>query len=169
MRRGSRAGGLPGLPVFALCALFAFLALGSALLGSGVYRSCVRQGEENSARRTVLSYLVNQVRQGDNGSIGVTTFGGGDALVLTSAADGVLYDTVIYCFDGSLRELYCERGLGLLAQDGTALTALDGLEIGLEGGRLRFDARLGESRFSVSAAPRAGAARWDGAYEEVLP
>ena len=167
MRREGRTGGMQGLLVLALCGVFAFLALGSTLLGSGVYRSGVRQSEENSARRTVLSYLANQVRQGDNGQIGVTSFGGGDALVLTSTVDGVLYDTVIYCFDGSLRELYCERGLGLLPEDGTVLTALDGLEIGLEGGRLCFDARLGDKSFSISAAPRAGAALWNSTYEEV--
>ena len=96
--------------VFVLCGLFAVLAMGLALLSSGVYRSTTAESDRNFTRRTALSYLVNQIRQADGtGRVAVGTFGGSDALALTEHLDGTEYVTILYCLDGQLRELYTGR------------------------------------------------------------
>ena len=82
--------------VFVLCGLFAVLAMGLALLSSGVYRSTTAESDRNFTRRTALSYLVNQIRQADGtGRVAVGTFGGSDALALTEHLDGTEYVTIL--------------------------------------------------------------------------
>ena len=80
-------GGLHFAAVFALCALFAVLAMGLTLLASGAYQDTVVVAEVNYTRRTALSYLVHQVRRSDaDGCVYVESFGGGDALALVEPA-----------------------------------------------------------------------------------
>ena len=57
------------------------------------------------------------------------SFGGGDALVLAEPTGGSSYVTLLYCYDGQLRELYVEEGYPLLPEDGLlsfTATAPDG-------------------------------------------
>ena len=123
--------------VFVLCGLFAVLAMGLALLSSGVYRSTTAESDRNFTRRTALSYLVNQIRQADGtGRVAVGTFGGSDALALTEHLDGTDYVTILYCLDGQLRELYTEAGFGLLPEDGIPVLELQSLTLSSEGGLL---------------------------------
>ena len=82
-------GGLHSAAVFALCALFAVLAMGLTLLASGAYRDTAAVAEVNYTRRTALSYLVHQVRRSDaEGCVYVESFGGVDALALVEPAGG---------------------------------------------------------------------------------
>lgn len=126
--------------VFLLCALFFFLAMALTLLSSGVYRSVAAASEENYTLRTALSYLTNQVRAGDaQGTLSLTSFGGGDALQRTEAdSDGFSYVTRLYVYDGWLRELYTPADLELAPEDGTPVMELSGLEIQSESGVLTF-------------------------------
>lgn len=61
----NRSSALRSAAVLALCALFFLLAMGIALFGSRIYRGAVRTADANDARRTALSYLVNQIRRND--------------------------------------------------------------------------------------------------------
>ena len=98
--------------VFVLCGLFAVLAMGLALLSSGVYRSTTAESDRNFTRRTALSYLVNQIRQADGtGRVAVGTFGGSDALALTEHLDGTEYVPILYCLDVQSLTLSSEGGL----------------------------------------------------------
>lgn len=63
-----------------LAALFALLAMGVTLMGTGVYRAVADDADANSTQRTALSYVVNQIRRSDAGGVAIGTFGGGDAL-----------------------------------------------------------------------------------------
>ena len=144
--------------VFVLCGLFAVLAMGLALLSSGVYRSTTAESDRNFTRRTALSYLVNQIRQADGtGRVAVGTFGGSDGLDLTEHRDGTEYVTILYCLDGQLRELYTEAGSGLLPEDGIPVLELQSLTLSSEGGLLTLTvtAPNGE-RATVSLSPRCG-------------
>lgn len=127
----NRGGALRGTLVLALVAVFFLLAMGITILGSGVYRSTVSSSEENYIRRTALSYLVNQIRRGDElGGVAVGSFGGGDAVVLIEAG----YVTYLYCWDGQLRELYMEENAGLTAQDGLPVLPVSSLSVTPEDG-----------------------------------
>ena len=144
--------------VLALCGLFAVLAVGLAVLSSGVYRSAVSASDGNSARRTALSYLVNQVRRADRaGGVAVGTFGDGDAVALTETVEGDDYVTILYCLDGQLMELYTEAGSGLTPADGLAVLALSALTVETDGERITFTVTASDGTVSTaSVSPRCG-------------
>ena len=147
--------GLRGAMTAALCALFLLLAMGTALLSSSVYRQTAQAGQDNSLQRTALSYLANQIRRGDGAGLQAGYFGGAGALVIPEGE----YLTVIYCYDGALRELYTARGSGLGPADGVAILALDSLEIGVEGPLLTLTVRSGQAEHRLCLAPRGGVAQ----------
>jgi hypothetical protein len=121
--------------ILTLSALFFLLAAAAALMSSGVYRSVAARGDSHFAHRTSLYYIENQIRAADTaGGIGVGRFGDGDALWL---ADGD-YCTVLYCYDGSLMELYMEKDLGLGPESGTAILPLEAMAVSAEAGLLRL-------------------------------
>ena len=138
----------------ALCALFFVLAMGVTLLGSGVYRDTVAASEENDVRRTALSYLVNQVRRAQRVEVG--SFESVPALDLADQ-DAPDYHTVLYVYEGQLRELYAEKGSGLTAADGIPILPLEGMELTLEEELLTIavTAEAGGTS-SVSISPRMG-------------
>lgn len=150
-------GGLRTAAVFCLCALFAVLAIGLTLLSSGIYRSTAADADRNYTHRTALSYLVNQVRRSDEAdAIALTEFGGSDALSLTERVDGAEYVTLLYCYDGQLRELYTEKGTELTPGDGVAILPLSGLELAMEEGLLHITVSLDSETSTTSLAPRSG-------------
>ena len=144
--------------VLALCGLFAVLAVGLAVLSSGVYRSAVSASDGNSARRTALSYLVNQVRRADRtGGVAVGAFGDGDAVALTETVEGDDYVTILYCLDGQLMELYAEAGSGLTPADGLAVLPLADLSVETDGALITFTVTAPNgAEASASVSPRCG-------------
>ncbi len=150
----NRGGALRGALVLALIAVFFIFAMGITLLGSGVYRSTVSASEENYVRRTALSYLVNQIRRGDElGGVAVGSIDGVDAVVL--AEDG--YVTYLYCWDGQLRELYMEADAGLKAEDGLPVLPAASLAVTSElGGIIMTVTDESGAGYSVTVTPRCG-------------
>lgn len=139
--------------ILALCGLFFLLAMGLTLLTSGAYRGIVAESDETYSQRTTLSYLVNQLRRNDvYGAVSVCAFGDGDAICLED--DG--YTTLLYCYDGQLRELYAEDALSFAPEDGTALLPLDGLTATLDGNFLTITATVGDVTGSASCCLRSG-------------
>ena len=126
---------LRSIPVIGLCAIFLFFAAGSALLSSGVYRSVEDSAGKHSAGRVALSYLGSQLRAGDaEGTIYVTAFGDGDALVIRDGA----YETVLYCYDGYLMELYTERDEDVRPDWGTEIVEAQSLSVRKHGQLLQL-------------------------------
>lgn len=158
MKIHSGGNGLRRVVVVCLAGLFALLAMGVTLMGTGVYRAVAGDADANSAQRTALSYVVNQIRRADAGGVAVGTFGGADALRLTETGeDGSVYVTLIYCFEGSLRELYMEEDTGLAPEDGMPLLELSSLDLSVtENGGLDITASDGEHQWSVTLYPRTG-------------
>lgn len=128
MKDGVSRGALRSVLIALLCGLFFLLSMGITLLSSGVYRETVDAADQNAAQRTALSYLVNQVRRG--AVLGLGKFGGEDAILIYDEAG---YVTILYCYDGALRELYTEPGAGLAPADGLALLPLTELTVALDG------------------------------------
>ena len=153
--------------VVALCGIFAFLALGSALLGSGVYRKAAERSERNSTVRTAAHYMTNQVRQNDTGAAYVTTFGGFDALVFSQLIDDSVYDTILYCDGQFLRELFFERGLDMKPEDGTEMLEVDALALSETDGVITMTITAAGETVTVSACPTAGISTLSTSYEEV--
>ena len=148
-----RSGGRlvrPALTIV-LCALYLLLAGSLSLLSEQAYQATAHSSDDTFLPRTALSYLANQVRRGDEaGGLSVTRFGDSDALALEE--DG--YTTLLYCWDGWLRELYAQTDLSFTPADGTQILPLDALEIGREGRLLTFTIRSGDQQYSISVSPR---------------
>lgn len=121
---------LESLSVVLLFALFALCAFGVLTAGLGVYRSAADGAAVNYERRTALSLIANQVRQHDApGGVAATSFAGAQAVALYEEIDGTRYVTYLYCYDGALRELFCEEGLDLPPESGVALVSAQDLRV----------------------------------------
>ncbi len=151
-------GRVQSAATWTLCALFAVLGLGLALLSGGVYRATAADAQRNYSQRTTLSYLVNQLRQADRAdSLALVCFGDGDAAALYEEVNGGRYVTLLYCYDGQLRELYTATDADLAPADGLALLPLAALELMREGDALTISATTAEGEtWSTVVAPRCG-------------
>ena len=151
MRIPNAGRGLRSALILVLCALFFLLAKGLGLLSREAYRGEPAAADEHYTHRTALSYLVNQLRRGDvAGGVSVRAFGDGDALCLSEGG----YVTLLYCYDGQLRELYTEEGLDLSPEDGVAVLPLDGLTVTMEEGLITFTAESGGTSYPASLSLR---------------
>ncbi|MDR2771742.1 MAG: DUF4860 domain-containing protein [Clostridiales Family XIII bacterium] len=96
--------------VLLLMGMFVLLSISVMVLGISVYNNTNKLSSENYAQRTVLSYVANQVRRGDEGGIETRNINGTGALVFRQDFDGTAYLTCLYAYDGELRELFTEDG-----------------------------------------------------------
>jgi hypothetical protein len=95
--------------VFLLLGVFAVFSTFMVLLGAQLYRGTVDQTEQHSDKRLLFSYVTNAVRGNDAADlVYVDNRGGIDMLVFGLDADGERYETMIYCYDGTLRELFID-------------------------------------------------------------
>ena len=134
------------LPVL-LLALFLLLSTLIAVRSAAAYKKVLDRSDRLD-RSTALTYITEKVRQNDAaGALRVGRIGDCEALVIAQG-DEILYDTYIYCYDGSLRELMIKRELAPAPEMGRALLPMDSLELTLEGGLLciRCTDGTGETR-----------------------
>jgi len=109
------------------CVLFLLLAfIGSAMavvvLGIQSESSEKSFSTQAFCERTLMSFLAEKLRQGDgSGDIYVGEFDGINALFIESTLQDTLYTDIIYCYDGALCELFCEKGTDFSHKDGTKL------------------------------------------------
>lgn len=126
--------------VLALFCVFAASALLVVLIGANVYRSTVRSMDRNFNLQTTLSYVAAKVQQNDRaGAVSVVEFEGTPALRLTETIDGQAYETMVYAYEGTLRELFTRRGSGAGPAEGTVLTEISDFTVEEAGdGLFRF-------------------------------
>lgn len=142
--RTSKITDLLALVVFAVFAVCVLLVL---LTGAKVYRNLVRQGRESSDARTAVQYIATRVRQAQ--SVSVEDFGGCQALVARETIEGEPYLTRVYCYEGSLRELFSAETAQLSPEDGEAVMEVENLELWLEDGLLTVNIHDQSLRFSL--------------------
>ena len=134
------------LPVL-LLALFLLLSTLIAVRSAAAYKKVLDRSDRLD-RSTALTYITEKVRQNDAaGALRVGRIGDCEALVIAQG-DEILYDTYIYCYDGSLRELMIKRELTPAPEMGRALLPMDSLELTLRDGLLciRCTDGTGETR-----------------------
>ena len=135
MRRQTGAGAIACL---ILACVFGATLLLSLAAGAGVYRRVAARAERGANTRVGLAYLTTKVHSADamdptcatdTRLVYPGTFGGGDAIYLLQDMDGLVYETILYVYDGSLRELLCERGWELEPEDGEVVTPAQGMAL----------------------------------------
>lgn len=119
-----------------------------------MYRSVAALSEDTYSRRAALSYVANQVHGADyEGGLGIGTFAGQSAVVLSEGE----YQTVLYCYDGQLTELYAEAGLALGPEAGTPILPVRALHFAVEEGLLICRAELPDgSHAQIALRPNCG-------------
>lgn len=135
MKRGHTA---ESLFVLLLYGVFALLSLFLVLTGAQVYRGAVRDAEANAEARASLSYVANKVRACDAvGGVVLDQRGGVDMLVLReTASDGAAFETLIYFYEGELRERFQAEGDGFDPAGGESLVELERFSVDEEDGML---------------------------------
>ena len=114
----------------ALFGVFAICALMVVMMGAEVYRKGVQDMQNNFDTRTSLSYIATKLRRGDTqGAIATEKIGDESALVIVESIGGTEYATWIYCYEGSLREVYTLKELTPLPSDGQTIMNIEAIEI----------------------------------------
>lgn len=138
---------------FALFFVFASSALLVILLAADIYRNTTAMTESNYESRTVLSYMTEKIRQGDeNGGVSIGSFDGHDSVIIRQTYGQQNYQTYIYEDEGVLRELFLLEGVEAVASDGRKIMEVHDLELEqLEKGMFRISctAKEGEKLETV--------------------
>lgn len=154
MRQHSRKHDLGGLLVLLLFAVFAVCILSVLLTSADTYRRLSGRDQGSYDRRTAAQYITTKVRQADRqGAVSVRSFDGQAALVLGEEIDGEQYETLIYYYDGYLRELFTSAGGEMLPEDGEKIMEA--------GSFLVYDHEPAEGRLSLRIQAS------DGTWEEL--
>ena len=121
--------------VFAVCILLVLMA------GTKGYGRLVSRGEETFEKGTVARYLTMRVRQAER--VELEEFGGCEALAFYERIDGETYVTYVYCDEGFLRELFCDKNATLSANSGEKILPAEEFSCALTEGLLtvRVDGR----------------------------
>jgi len=114
--------------VLAVACAFAASILMVLMLGVNIYGSIQSTSNAEFNERVCLSYVSAKVHSNDyDGAVKVGTFEDSSALFLDQDIDGVTYTTIIYVYDGWLRELFSEEGIDLPPEAGTPILEVDSL------------------------------------------
>lgn len=128
--------------VLLLFAVFASSILMVMLTGAELVEKLSRRDDKNYEQRTAEQYITTRIRQADCiGMLSVRDFAESHALVITEEIDGCAYETLVYCFDGFLRELFCEAGSEPEPNCGEAILPLTSLDIYDKGSFLQLELR----------------------------
>ena len=126
-RRQTGAGTIAAL---ALTCVFGATLLLSLAAGAGVYRRVADRVEESSQSRVSLSYVTARLHGCDErGMAEAGTYGDGGAVFLYQEIDGLIYETILYVYDGQLREMLCEKDWEQDAEFGDPISPAQALEV----------------------------------------
>jgi hypothetical protein len=114
----------------ALFCVFAASALMVALIGARVYRNTVENMNINFDTRSSVTYVSTKIRQSDEaGAVKVSEIAGTPALLLEQKIGDNTYQTWIYHYDGSLREIFTQEGNEIDPEFGTVIMDIEDFSI----------------------------------------
>jgi hypothetical protein len=123
--------------ILAVLALFAVSGMVLVNIGVLVYKNIAESNLENYQLRTSLSYVKTKINQADEaGLVVLKDTDKGEALVLSEEIGGDIIDTVIYYYDGSVREFTHSHSDSFNPEDGFEIIKVDDFSIKQEGDNL---------------------------------
>lgn len=144
------------VPVLLIFCVFAVSALIVLALSGSVYKSTVEITGEGYEEQTCLSYVWTKVKSSDVlDRVYVEDFHGLSALFVEEEFDGITYTTLIYCYDGWIRELFFESGLSFSPSDGMQIVEGGSLVLESAGDGL-IKATSGEESIFISLRSKSG-------------
>lgn len=110
--------------------LFALTAFVLIMIGVRQYKATANAMDYNYEIRTVTSYLREKTRQNSSNSpISIENINGTKALCLKSTIKDNVYNTYIYYYDGSLREMYIQDGTSFTLNLGQQIVTISGFDM----------------------------------------
>ena len=110
---------------------FTFCGVSVLIMASSSYSRVVNRAEIARDERAAVAYVREAVRQNDkSGVISVKKFNGCDAICFKLEGDYVRY---LYCYDGSLRELFTKNGSGVGPEAGNEIMSLNEMKASKKG------------------------------------
>lgn len=129
---------------FLLLVLFSILSLMLVLSGANVYRGVLQDTGQNHTARSSLSYVANKARQyNTKDGIFVEERDGLSTLVLRETLEGVGYETLIYSYEGEIRESFLREGMEFNPENGMMIAKSSHFALRLEKGLLTIEADNG--------------------------
>lgn len=97
-----------GMLVFLIYGMFSLFSLFLVVIGARIYRDLTISSRDNAQWRAAFSYVANKVRMngGTAGAVTIEERDGIPVLSLRQSFEDVEYETVIYFYDGALREYF---------------------------------------------------------------
>jgi len=128
MNKATRGRSIDTIFVLIIFSTFAFSILMVLMLGASIYRNVNDISREGQSEHTALAYVWTKTKNNDNAdSIHVGDFNGESALFFTEIVHGLEFNTVIYYYDGWIRELFFESKLDFSPNAGTRIVMIDDL------------------------------------------
>ena len=154
---GKRSRLLETLPNFLLFFLFACCMFFVLISGAKLYKNVTAVMEEQLSVNTCISYVTAKVRHYDGeGAVSVGKIGEEDTLLLKESIDGEEYLTYLYCYDGSLMELFCSADMEVTPFDGQVVMPLDSFSLEEKDGLLRFSCEADGGQVEASVFLQSG-------------
>lgn len=131
---------IENISVLSIFLLFAICSLILMILGAHQYIQISDDARMHFEVRTPMAYITNKVRQNDTyGNVQVNKVEGKDVLIVYEIDGEEIYETWIYEYGGSLRELYIKQGDNPKLDWGMELLELKALKMNIENNLLKVD------------------------------
>jgi hypothetical protein len=130
MRKTIRGKNVDTVFVLIVFSIFAFSVLMVLMLGAGIYRNINDISNEGQNEHTALSYIWTKTKNFDKAdSIRVGEYSGVPALIISEIINDDEWITVIYSYDGWLREFWTSAGDESPPEWGMQITSVDDFNI----------------------------------------
>ena len=136
---------LAGVFVLLVFAVFMVSVLLILLSGADTVQKLTNRDQQTYSQRTAVQYLATRVRQADRcGTVRADEAEGTSVLILTEEIEGAEYCTMVYCYDGYLREMLCPAGISLPLEFGEKILPAESFSVTLEDSLLCAELQLTE-------------------------
>ena len=134
MKRQVGGHAISGVFVFMLLGIFAMISTLLVLLCAQAYRNTVDQTALHRDERIIRSFMRNTLRAEDaDNAFGSENMDGISALTITSDYDGNLYVRYLYCYEGTLRDLFIGAEDTFYPEYGEEICPLDSFTASVDG------------------------------------
>lgn len=135
----SQKKNLSGLIVLVLFGVFAVCILAVLLSGTSVYNRLVGRDEKTFDDRTAAQYISTRIHSALNAdAVSIMSVDGSDAIRISESYDGEEYQTLLYCREGWLYELFTTAEGDMDALAGERILLADSIHGTIENGLLRI-------------------------------
>ncbi len=128
------------IDIIFLLALVGVFAISSALLilsGSNIYRHIVSSMDQNYDTRTSYAYLTQRIHSLDaSDAVSVMTIDSVPVICIDETINDAPYHTLIYAYEGSIRELFTSAGNDLPLSAGQEIMGCEAFTITQVGSKL---------------------------------